>query len=577
MFTPRLIAFILSVFVITSVFAQTPSWQWAESAGNNNNTYSCGACTDSKGYVYVSTGFSGTSITIGGVQFNNNSGGQASLLIKYDPSGHIIWARSAVGFNTGSFNGNISVGPAGICTDRFGNVFLAGSYQGSAVAFGNDTLVNQNPIQSDIFLVKYDSTGNVVWAVTCDGSNSASANSVSTDFAGNAYITGIYTQSILFGNTSMHTDGAEMFNVKYDTSGQVVWAVTTAYQPGPTLSEGFSIAADSAGNTYVTGNFQPDSIILGNISVYNPSPYGSFNAFTVKYDTGGHALWAEAPWADNNTNIHSYGVAVNAQGNVCITGTFNGNYLIFGHDTLMGGQPMQGDVFITEFDTAGHVSHAVTSEYMNGLDFGGLAVKTDPAGNWYVLASNQTSPEVVFGNDSLALGNLMEDQSIIVAKFDSTLNASWIVAGGEEPNGALGARVNAMAVDFTGAVYVVGSVESGTAYLGNTSVTAPSGVSNFYIAKLDTPSTPATAIPVVQNAGNQVNIFPNPSSGMYTVTNIQPNTRLIITDAIGRQVMASNLDPSTATINLNNAANGVYFFSFISTTANSTQKVVLSK
>ncbi|MDQ3109405.1 MAG: hypothetical protein M3R17_05880 [Bacteroidota bacterium] len=72
------------------------------------------------------------------------------------------WAETAVGNNH----------EAGIdiCTDASGNTYVGGVFTAASVQFGNITLYNtQMSGAQDIFVVKYDSSGNVLWAKSAGG------------------------------------------------------------------------------------------------------------------------------------------------------------------------------------------------------------------------------------------------------------------------------------------------------------------------------------------------------------------------------------------------------------------------
>ncbi|MBI4946118.1 MAG: SBBP repeat-containing protein [Bacteroidetes bacterium] len=70
-----------------------------------------------------------------------------------------FWAKKAGG-------GNYDFG-TGIATNKAGNIYTTGYFQSSAISFGSTTLYNQsipNSSNSDIFLAKYDLSGNLLWA-----------------------------------------------------------------------------------------------------------------------------------------------------------------------------------------------------------------------------------------------------------------------------------------------------------------------------------------------------------------------------------------------------------------------------
>src|SRR5258706_5562555 len=92
------------------------------------------------------------------------------------------WARSA-----GSVNDDYS---NATCTDASGNVYITGTFQGSTITFGSYTLHNTATGNLDVFIVKYDAGGNVVWAKSGGGTLNDWAYGITTDLNGNVFITG---------------------------------------------------------------------------------------------------------------------------------------------------------------------------------------------------------------------------------------------------------------------------------------------------------------------------------------------------------------------------------------------------
>jgi hypothetical protein len=90
------------------------------------------------------------------------------------------WAKGAIG--SGAQEG------WDVATDDSGNVYLAGFLQSPSNIFGSDTVFVSG--SSDAFLVKYDATGNVIWAKVAGGSQSDYGFGVATDHFGNVFLTG---------------------------------------------------------------------------------------------------------------------------------------------------------------------------------------------------------------------------------------------------------------------------------------------------------------------------------------------------------------------------------------------------
>ena len=75
---------------------------------------------------------------------------------------------------------------------------------------------NTSSGESDIFLVKYDSSGTKQWTKQLGTSSGDNGLGVTTDSSGNIYVTG-GTEGGLDGNTN--SGGWDIFLVKYNSSG----------------------------------------------------------------------------------------------------------------------------------------------------------------------------------------------------------------------------------------------------------------------------------------------------------------------------------------------------------------------
>ena len=97
----------------------------------------------------------------------------------------------------------------GVTTDSSGNIYVTGWTNG-----GLDG--NTNSGETDIFLVKYNSSGTKQWTKQLGTSDWDLGNGVTTDSSDNIYVTGDTTGG-LDGNTS--SGGSDIIIVKYDSSG----------------------------------------------------------------------------------------------------------------------------------------------------------------------------------------------------------------------------------------------------------------------------------------------------------------------------------------------------------------------
>jgi hypothetical protein len=169
---------------------------WKKQFGTSDSDVGYSVATDSSGNVFV-TGSTGGSLS------GSNLGSSDIFLTKYDGAGNEIWKKQ---FGTSDSDVGYSV-----ATDSSGNVFVTGSTGGS--------LSGSNLGSSDIFLTKYDGAGNEIWKKQFGTSDSDFGYSVATDSLGDVFVTGRTDGSLSGSNFG----SADIFLTKYDGSGNEIW------------------------------------------------------------------------------------------------------------------------------------------------------------------------------------------------------------------------------------------------------------------------------------------------------------------------------------------------------------------
>lgn len=243
----------LFTLILLLIFAQSksqmPNWAWARSAPSGTSGYAegYGIATDALGNVYIGGSYHDT-IIFGTSIFPDFNG---MFIAKYDSLGNLKWGKNIHGVGYGN----------NVATDLYGNVYLAGWFQTPTVIFDSDTLTNAGAI--DMFLAKYDSSGNFIWAKRAGGTLGEQGFDVSTDAIGNIYVSGNFgSPTINFGSYVLtNADSiADVFLVKYDSSGNILWAKSAG---GSSLEQGKGVTADSFGNVFITGYFNSPFMVFG--------------------------------------------------------------------------------------------------------------------------------------------------------------------------------------------------------------------------------------------------------------------------------------------------------------------------
>jgi hypothetical protein len=313
---------------------------WARSSVGVGDEVAFAVTADNGGNTYITGYFNGSEVYFGKFRlYNFNDITVKQFIVKYDPDGNAIWARSG-GENIGIYCRNI-------CIDNAGNLLVTGHIR-KAFFRGLDSLPYYGGF--DVFLSKYDTYGSMLWATSAGGSSDDEAENVCCDSSGNIYITGEFrSPAMIFKDTTLYnTDksSVDMFIAKYSADGNLLWA-KSAGRNG--YDKGMGIAIDSRSNIYVSGLFS-DTITFDNITLTNPHVAGTYDAFIVKCDSNGKNLWAES--FGGNSIDHSSSITIDASENLYVTGVSRSQIATFGSITLNLSENYQNNIFIAKLKSS---------------------------------------------------------------------------------------------------------------------------------------------------------------------------------------------------------------------------------
>lgn len=217
--------------------------QWVQKAGGETSFDGGeGIALDGNGNVYI-TGYFRDTATFGATSITS-AGISDVFVAKYNSTGILQWVQKAGG--TSLERGQ------GIAVDGGGNVYITGSFQGTA-NFGATSITSSG--SDDIFVAKYNSGGNLQWIQKAGGAGFDSGYGIAVDGSGNVYITGYFEATAIFGATSITPSSgvSDIFVVKYNSTGNLQWVQKAG---GTGFENGYSIAVDGSVNVYITGTFQ---------------------------------------------------------------------------------------------------------------------------------------------------------------------------------------------------------------------------------------------------------------------------------------------------------------------------------
>jgi hypothetical protein len=299
---------------------------WAKKFSGKYDDKANSICCDHLGNAYITGWFCSEKLSYEKDTIKNISGGGLSdiFLCKFDPDGNIEWVHTAKG------NGNDYA--YGITADNNNDIYITGGSSSPDLTFNGITISNLG--FEKIFIAKYSTAGDLIWAQSVGGSSNEEGTSITTDINNNVYITGKFqSSSITMDTTTLINAGTfDIFIAKYSPGGNVLWAKSAG---GNSDERGNSIISDKQGNVYITGWFASPKILFGKTVLLNPGSKGTTHCFIAKYNSEGEPIWSEC--ANGKMDDWGNGIVLDENENLYITGGFDGTSLNFNNNKLTNG------------------------------------------------------------------------------------------------------------------------------------------------------------------------------------------------------------------------------------------------
>lgn len=205
------------------------------------------------------------------------------LLMKVQTDGQLIWHKQFGGADYASIIGRQ------LRSDSAGNIYLTGAFSDSVdVDPGQASTILISKGGRDIFTLKLDSTGQLLWATSQGSPEDDTGQALQLDHAGDVFVG---------GQTDFHYDhpseppfstDKDLFLQKRDSQGNLLWE---NHIGGDHFDNLAALAVDSSGNLIVFANLResvdvdpgPDSLIL--------HTQGFSDMFILKLSPHGNLIW----------------------------------------------------------------------------------------------------------------------------------------------------------------------------------------------------------------------------------------------------------------------------------------------
>jgi hypothetical protein len=435
---------VLFYFFLSPVLAQNPAYAWTKTAGTSNDEEGRSVVCDASGNIYVTGYFEGSCDFDPGpgvVTLTSNT--REAFFAKYNPTGSLIWAKQ--------FGGNGTEEGYGIALDPSGNVLITGYFVG-AVDFdpGSSTYTVSSGGQNAVFLAKYTSNGNFIWAIGMGSGYGATGVNLTVDVSGNPHIVGYFSNTVDFdpgsSTANLTASGSyDVFFAKYDSNGNYLWAKKIG---GSLHDSGNEITVDGSGDVVISGYFDGTVDFDPGVGTATVTSLGGFDFFYAKYDALGNYIWANR--IGGSAHDQSFSHTRDAAGNIFLTGYFS-EFVDFdpGLGTLILGNQYFSLPFIAKYGSNGNLVWAkVLEDYGFSIPF---SIILDANLNIVIAGSMGDSLDF---DPGIGVANRISNglRDIFVAKYDNSGNYLWArsVGGGAED------RVDDVAIDQCGNIVFTG-------------------------------------------------------------------------------------------------------------------------
>ena len=243
---------LFSILIISSLYSNAQSYEWAYTCNYSNNSHLVALKKDHAGDIYMAT-------------YDDSAGLSLSTrLEKRNPSNTILWSMT--------FTGNVQIVDIEFNTSN--HCMVTGFYQDTLIIGPN---VLMSPFINSAFIFETDELGNVTWAKSFNPSGGDGFKPVDMfiDISDNIYLTAQLAGAGPHAFCSFH---------KLNVWGNPLLDEFCDNSEVRTLSH---ILADSSGNVYISGT-------CGNGATFDSlhvSLNSSYQNMLVKYDANFNAQW----------------------------------------------------------------------------------------------------------------------------------------------------------------------------------------------------------------------------------------------------------------------------------------------
>lgn len=308
--------------------------------------------------------------------------------------------------------------------DSLGNIYTVGDFKATvSVSALDGTTSLTSSGYNDIFLQKFNNSGDLLWAQSYGRWEADFGTTVEIGPDGFVYVAGLFSKTVDFDNSANYnalygTDNGSAFVLKLNQDGEFVWAKSFGDIPSGSGSARTNDIAISEDHLYLTGYFTGDITFDSTISAVT-SDY--IDAFLVALDLEGNFQWVnvfDGPGGQIPTDVE-----VDSEGNILLLGHFNG-VTDFDPGTSSAELTPQNsyDMFLLKLDASDEFVwvKAVNSDGV----VHGLSMETDSLDNILICGRYDGTVDFDPGNGTEI--SFAEDDGGYILKLSSLGEFDWV-------------------------------------------------------------------------------------------------------------------------------------------------------
>jgi hypothetical protein len=414
-------------------------------------------------------------------------------------------------------------------------IIATGGYEG-IVDFGNGNITSSSYGSTDIYVAKYDVSGDLKWLASSGSTSATTSNetghNLAVDVNDNIYVNGYFvspsTIKSVGGSPSVILNYASSMNgflAKYNDNGVLQWAINTH-------DDVKKICVDNFSNVYVAGTYS-SACTFPSSSVSLPAAVGGIDGFIAKYNSSGIIQWAVPISGTGSTELNSISCDNSF---LYIVGNYDTD-VNFGNSITLTSSSSFGltDFYVAQLNLNG-IAQSVLSGGTSSYDHGTGVYANNTNGVYVTGYTNNGSGNIMFTGNPTSLVAPIANGSRFVAKADFVLNTwSWAKTDGGVPSRSI--KVKGTNLYTCGYVWLNNTkFNNGTLLISPHSAPQITGAADHFIEKMD-----------VNGNFSWVKTIGTTGPASYTYPQIAVNDQF---DLIMAGTLKNNYDNNTGTYSL---------------------------